>query len=235
MSINHNLYEEKWQKFLSRVWLFKFVPFVDFVFAAGSLATGRPVGRASPTAGNMNEDSDFDVIVGVRQGRIFTTRMLCFIGFGMFGLWAKHPGKSKNRFCFNHFVTPAAYRLSPPYNEYWKNLYDSLVPIYGKSEIIQKFYDANADWMGERRIYQNDTRHKYKKSNWIKKSREWMLAGKLGDWLEKKLKTIQIKKIEADLKIRHTYKPRIIFNDNELEFHPHTKRIEEYLKNTLIN
>src|SRR3989344_1192370 len=37
-----NLSEKKWRKFLSRVWLFKFIPFVDFVLASGSLATGNP-------------------------------------------------------------------------------------------------------------------------------------------------------------------------------------------------
>lgn len=218
--MENKISERKWQKFLSRVWLFKFVPFVDFVFAAGSLATG-----------NIREESDFDVIIGVRQGRIFTVRMLCFIGFGMFGLWARHPGKSKDRLCFNHFVTPAAYRISPPYNEYWKKLYKSVVPVFGSPEAIQKFYDANTDWIGERRIYANDARHLYKKSNWIKKSREWILSGELGNWLEKKLKSVQINKIKAGAEEQNTYSPRIIINDNELEFHPDTKRIRTYLDN----
>src|SRR3989338_2308404 len=134
------LYEQKWQKFLGRIWPFKFIPFVDFVLAAGSLATG-----------NMREESDFDVIVGVRQGRIFTARAFCVLAFGMFGWRAKHKRnfsrhshgfvvshRVRDKICLNHFVTPAAYRLSPPYNEYWKNLYQKLVPIYGSPEIIQK-------------------------------------------------------------------------------------------------
>lgn len=233
MSIVKNLLSEKWQKFLSRVWLFKFIPFVDFVLASGSLATGNPrTQRAEQSSHdeNIRDESDFDVIIGVRQGRIFSVRMFCYLSFGMFGLWAKHPGKSKNRLCFNHFVTPNAYRLSPPYNEYWKKLYQSLVPVYGSPEIIQKFYDANADWMGERRIYADDARHLYKKSNWIKLSREWMLSEKIGDWLEKKLKSVQIAKIKSFANNQNTYAPRIIFNDNELEFHPNTKRIQEYVE-----
>lgn len=214
----NDLSDKKWRKFLSRVWLFKFVPFVDFVLAAGSLATG-----------GMNQNSDFDVIVGVRQGRIFTVRMFCFIGFGMFGLWARHPDKSKDRLCFNHFVTPRAYRLSPPHNAYWQNLYANLVPVYGKPALIQRFFRANKDWMKEPRLYQLDARHLYKKSNWIKRTREWLLSGFFGDWLEKKLKKIQIKKIEAGLIHKtNTYAPRIIVSDDELEFHPDTKRIELY-------
>ncbi len=221
MSID-TLEDKKWRKFLRRAWLFKFIPFVDFVLAAGSLATG-----------NMREDSDFDVIVGVRQGRIFTVRMFCFIGFGMFGLWARHPDKSKDRLCFNHFVTPRAYRLSPPHNAYWQNLYANLVPVYGKPALIQRFFRANKDWMKESRLYQSDARHLYKKflagqANWIKRTREWLLGGKIGNWLEKILKNIQLRKMQAQQESARGYKPRIIVSDDELEFHPDTKRIEEY-------
>ncbi|MBI3046574.1 MAG: hypothetical protein HYY86_03515 [Candidatus Harrisonbacteria bacterium] len=222
-----DLYNQKWQKFLGRIWPFNFIPFVELVLAAGSLATG-----------NMNENSDFDVIIGVRQGRIFTARFFCWLTFGMFGWRAKHPAyksnesyKSyRNKICFNHFVTPKAYRLSPPHNEYWKKLYESLIPVYGSPEAIQKFFDANSDWMGSQRIYQDNPRHKYKKSGWIKCFREWLLGGRFGDWAERKLKAIQIKRIERNLKTQIGHKPRIIFNDNELEFHPDTKRIENFLK-----
>ena len=254
--MSRDLYNKKWRKFLGRIWPFRFIPFVDFVLAAGSLATG-----------NMREESDFDVIVGVRQGRIFSVRAFCILAFGMFGWRAVHkmrpkptnPPESTKRIrifgfhsghsdysgssdcvCFNHFVTPAAYRLSLPHNDYWNNLYQKLVPVYGSPEAIQRFYDANADWLGKRRIYKDDPRHKYKKSGWVKKLGEWILSersgsnirtkGWLGDWLESKLKAVQIKRIKRGLESQAGYKPRIIYNDNELEFHPDTKRMELFLK-----
>src|SRR3989344_1648176 len=210
-----NLFDKKWAVFQKRLWPFRFIPFIDFVLAAGSLATG-----------NMNEDSDFDVIVGVRRGRVFTVRFFCWLVFGIFGWWANHPHKSKDRLCFNHFVTPAAYRLSPPHNEYWKNLYQKLVPAFGSPEIIQKFFDANANWTNERRVYAKDPRHIYRKSGIIKHFREWLLDGAFGDWLEALFKKPQLKRIEKSLKNAAGYKPSIIFNDNELEFHPDTRRIE---------
>ncbi len=227
--------EKKWQKFLSRVWLFRFIPFVDFVFASGSLATGNPNplhnlrrevssdGAAQVMCG-MNENSDFDVIIGVRQGRIFTARMGCFLVFTPLGLWARHPRKANDRFCFNHFVTPNAYRLSPPYNEYWEKLYASLVPVYGEPEIIQKFYDANADWVGP--IRNNPPKWSFGprlRAGVVSNGMEWFLSGKFGDWLEKILKVLQIKRIESGLK-NFNQEPRVIFNDNELEFHPDTGR-----------
>ncbi len=234
-----NLYEQKWQKFLKRIWPFNFIPFVDFVFAAGSLATGK-----------MREDSDFDAIVGSRQGRIFIARAFCILFFGLLG-WRRRGSHSRHshtfvphsctkvrdshyasdKFCFSHFVTPRAYRLSPPYNRYWQNLYLSLVPVYGEKVLIQKFWDANRDWMEERKVYAEDKRHIYKERGLAKLILEWMLSGPLGDRLEKKLKIIQIKRIEQSLKTTEVYKPRIVYGDNELEFHPDTKRIQDFLQN----
>ncbi len=222
MSSLLSLYEQKWHKFLGRIWPFNFIPFVDFVFAAGSLATGK-----------MREDSDFDVIVGVKQGRIFIARAFCVLLFGLLGWRRKkidHQQAAKDKICFNHFVTPSAYRLSPPHNRYWQNLYLSLAPVYGEKVFFQKFWDANQDWMGERKAYAGDKRHIYNERGLIKLLLEWMLSGGFGNWLEQKLKAVQIKRIEKSLKSTETYKPRIIYGDNELEFHPHTKRIEELLK-----
>lgn len=220
----NSVIESKWKKLLGRARLFNFIPFVDFVFVAGSMAMG-----------SVRENSDFDVIVGARQGRIFTARFFCVLIFGILGWRQKGDhffGKSAqkpDRFCFNHFVTPAAYRLPPPHNKYWKDLYKSLVPIYGNPAIIQKFYGANADWMGERRIYIGDGRNLYRKTGFLKKIFEKALSGKFGDWLQK-LKFFQIYFIKRGLK-NLGYKPRIIYTDNELEFHPDTKRIDEYCEN----
>jgi predicted nucleotidyltransferase len=51
---------------------------------AGSLATG-----------NIQENSDFDVIVGVKRGRIFTAR---FFGVALFGLlgWRRKKSDREN-------------------------------------------------------------------------------------------------------------------------------------------
>ena len=214
------MFKTKWNKFLGRTWPFRFIPFVDLVFAAGSLATG-----------NINENSDFDVIVGVRQGRIFTARFFCILVFGLIG-WRR--GKNdkaelaSDKICLSHFVTPQAFRLSPPYNNYWKTLYSSLVPIYGNHELIQEFLDANQDWIGKRVIYQNNERHLYKKKGLIKNFKEFLLSGRIGDLIEKKLRKIQMERIGRGLKAEIGYKPRLIFTDNELEFHPDTLRTEKY-------
>ncbi|GEM_PF-632020 len=243
------LYDKKWIKFLKRTWLFRFIPFVEFALAAGSLATG-----------NVNPDSDFDVIVGVRAGRIFTARFFSVLLFGLFG-WRRRKlhsanvavdqsrnssrpsgrgslsaathklanSQTANKVCLNHFVTEKSYRLSPPYDAYWKNLYQNLVPVFGATEKINEFFAANADWLSSRRIYLDDLRHVHRSSAWPKLLRERVLGGRLGDWLESVLRRIQIARIEKSLKKDPPgYKPRIKYNDEELEFHPDTLRTSQY-------
>ena len=216
-----NIPDKKWNKLLRRAGLFIFVPFVEVVFVAGSMAVG--------TAG---ENSDFDVLVGTKSGRIFTARAFCIFLFSLLG-WRKRKSENgveaKDKFCFSHFVTPEKYALSGPYNAYWEKLYSSLVPVYGEKEKIQKFYDANAVWMKEKIIYQKDVRHLYLKPGHVKLFLEKILGGDLGGVVERWFKDIQIKRIEKSLKTEKQYKPRIIFNDSELEFHPDTRRIEEML------
>jgi hypothetical protein len=69
------LCDTKWQAFNKKTWLFKYIPFVDVVFGGGSLALG-----------NVNENSDFDVLILAKSGRIFSARffqsllLVCLVG-----------------------------------------------------------------------------------------------------------------------------------------------------------
>lgn len=247
------MYDKKWIKFLKRTWLFRYIPFVDFALAAGSMATG-----------NVKPDSDFDVIVGARAGRIFTARFFSVLVFGIFG-WRRRKmhlapqtnadstqtnaeisavsvssqrDSASDKVCLNHFVTEKSYRLSGPYNAYWQRLYQNLVPLFGEPEKINDFFAANADWVLEtkdiarprvlRCRYIDDLRHCYHRKAWIAKIAERFL---LCDWIEKFLRRIQISKIEQSLKSdKPGFEPRIKYNDDELEFHPDTKRIEDFLR-----
>jgi hypothetical protein len=210
------LYDVKWKKFLKKTWIFRHLPFVNFVLAAGSMALG-----------NVHEDSDFDVIIAARRGRIFTARLFAVVFFGLLGWRRKkltHHGAAKDKICLNHFITEAAYRLKPPYNAYWKALYIKLVPLYGEPEKLESFFQSNSDWIGENRHYGDDLRHLYQQPSLF---RRW-LEHVLGDWFERLVRDFQIKRIERGLKLEAGYEPRIIYNDQELEFHPDTRRMLGY-------
>lgn len=209
---------KKWEILRRRSYLFRYIPFIDFVLVAGSMALG-----------NAKPDSDFDVIIGTRYGRIFTVRFLAVLLFGIFGWRAIHKkhhsaGDVKNKICFNHFVTSKSYRLAPPYNEYWKNLYKHLIPIYGGKQQIEKFVLDNAGWVGGFNSQPDYSRLNSGKS-FIESTMEFLLNRGLGDFIEKMLKKLQVWKIEKGIKAGTLgYKPRIRHCDEELEFHPDTRR-----------
>lgn len=210
---------QKWEILRQRSWPFKYIPFVDFVLVAGSMAMG-----------DAKEDSDFDVIVAVRQGKIFTVRFLCWLIFGLLGRRAQHnlsssddDKLSRDRFCFNHFVTEKSYRFSPPYNKYWQELYQNLAPIYGRKDLIKKFWEANRSWAGEKEYGYN---YFIGKRSWlVNKIAEKLIGGFLGRVLETVLRKIQVFKIKNNIKKSGLgYEPRIKYGGAELEFHPDTKR-----------
>jgi len=214
------LREEKWKKLFAYRYLFKFIPFLNFALVAGSLVFGK-----------IHENSDFDVIVGVRPGRIFTVRFFCFLIFGLAGARrAKmdHKETARNKICLNHFVAPGGYKLKPPYNAYWEKLYQNLAPIYGKETAVRDFFKAN-DFLIKGTVH--DFRNfKEAKFNFLRNFWEFMLGGFFGDSVENFLKQIQLKRIRKNLpRYGSGFAPRLRFNDDELEFHPDTSRIQEIL------
>jgi len=217
------LYDEKWKRFLMRARIFRHMPFVDFVLASGSMAIG-----------NVSKDSDFDVIVGVKLGRMFTARFLLIVLLDMLGWRRKnldHGASAADTICLNHFVTEASYWLSLPHEPYWKMLYTNLVPVWGSEIHINAFQKANSDWTGllEDR---HDLRYSAIPSSIIKRGFEALLGGSFGSWFESRLRTIQLKRIEEKLRPKAGYKPRLICTDQELELHLDTQRIEEWRNNS---
>jgi hypothetical protein len=232
------LYDVKWQKLLRRTWLFAYVPFIDFALGSGSIAIG-----------NVTETSDFDVLIGAQQKRIFTARFFAILFFGLFGWRRKktdHGLSAADKICLNHFVTPASYRFSLLANAYWELMYANLVPVYGDERFIRIFFEANKKLVPQRHRNMTDMRYLHKKSSFFKRSMERLLDGRLGDWFEKKVKAMQIERIESGLvpanqnqkphhivihapdakSATYTLAPLIRYNDNELEFHPDPAIIE---------
>lgn len=219
------LYDVKWKKFLTRSAPWRFIPCVEFVLAGGSMVMG-----------DVHENSDFDVTVAAAQGRIFTARFFSILVFGALG-WRRpklsHKDEAKDKICLNHFVTAARFRLAPPHNAYWRELYRHLVPVFGEEETINEFFQANAEWMEGARVYRDDLRHQYRRSSRVKLYLEKVLRGPFGEKLEHYLKKFQVMRIEKSLKHDPSgYKPRIRFSDEELEFHPDTTKAETFLKKT---
>ena len=121
------LHDKKWQKFLPRAGVFRYLPFVEFAFAAGSLAMG-----------NVREDSDFDVIVKTDSGRLYASRFFCLLLFSLLG-WRRTFDNPKDGFCFNCFVAGDKQLILEPYNQYGRQLSDGLMRI----EVSQNYMVKN--------------------------------------------------------------------------------------------
>jgi len=209
-------FDEKWEVFVKRARLFHFIPFVEFVLGSGSMVYG-----------NIRNESDFDVIVSVKKGRIFSARFFCILIFGLFGWRRKkltHDNDAKDKICLNHFITKSSYRLSPPHNEYWKALYSNLVPLYGEVSAINNFFDKNSDWISKKIEFSDDLRFTAKKSNIFRNIVEWLLNGVIGDILETRLQRIQVSRIKRGL-LSDDRNDRVSFTENELEFHKEPKSV----------
>lgn len=212
---------KKWKKFLRYQKLFGYIPFVDFTFGAGSLALG-----------NVNDDSDFDVIMGCEQGRIFTVRFFAIVFFGMLGIRRKrieHKETARDKVCFNHFVTPSSYKLQSPYHLQWCALYANLVPLYGDLSAMRAFLKANS-WVRPAVLPLHDLRFLPTSENPIRLALSAALRGKAGDWLETIFKRLQVYRIRQSLPNEiHEPFPRLRYDDNELEFHPDLSKIQRLL------
>ena len=225
------LHDTKWQLFNKRTWLFRYIPFVEAAFGSGSLALG-----------NVNENSDFDVLILAKSGRIFSARFFSAFAFNLFGWRRKkldHRISAKDKICLNHFVTRTSYRLTLPPNAYWQALYKQLVPIYGAEAEVNLFLIANKDWLGAAQ-YQSDIRHAYKEPSRFKIFIESRFSGFFGNWLERVLKQYQVRRINRGIPTSKqsvdrviSYKssvskqseqyhlpPLVRYSDTELEFHP---------------
>ena len=207
------LCDQKWRGFLRKGALFRHIPFIEFVFGSGSLALG-----------NVHKNSDYDVLIGVKQGRIFTARFFSILLFGALGWRRKrlsHQESASNKICLNHFVTEKSFALQPPYDDSWRLLYRHLVPLLGIPARLESFLKANESWVGAAPEYRSDLRHRFKLKSVLANFAERCLGGQLGNGLESILKNIQVRRIEKSLRSGEVGGPsRIQYTDQELEFHP---------------
>ncbi len=206
--------EEKWKKARRYLFWVQFVPYIEAVFASGSLALGH-----------TNEESDLDVLVVTKRGRIWLARMLISLVMSFLGVRRK--GKEKtapNKICLNYYITTDSLKI-PFESLYNAQSYAHLIPVYwGDENIIKKFWEENGEWTGKflcrwelPDLYQKRAVRSNKLLLGIGRVLEKILdRTKLADWLEKLSRKIQLARINTALP------GRITANDRQLEFHPYS-------------
>ena len=210
--------EQKWKKARRYLFLVQAVPYIEAVFASGSLALGH-----------TNEESDLDVLVITKDGRIWLARMLISLAMNILGVRRKNKERiAPDKICLNHYITTVSLKI-PFESLYNAQSYAHLTPVFWRDEkIIKKFWRENNEWVGKflcrwesPDAYQRRAIKKNKFLRWLTLAMEKILdRTKLADGLEKLFKKVQIFRINFNLP------GRIVASDQQLEFHPYSAEKE---------
>ncbi len=204
------------------------VPFIRGVFVCNTLGYGV-----------VDEDSDIDVFIVVKQGRLFIARALATMYLGLVRM-RRTKKKIKNKICLSFYVADNNLNLEKTaitndiYLVYWLN---NLIPVYDPNNLHQEIIKEN-NWAKKYlvnglqdfsssyhwRIYNT------KFSQAIKNFFEKTWASAYGDLIEKQAKEMQLVKMKMNFRsVQNENDTRVIVNDEMLKFHENDRR-EEYKK-----
>ena len=209
-----NFVDEKWKKAQRGFWLLAAVPYVRILFASGSFALG-----------NTDQDSDIDILVVLRGGRIWTGRFFVTVLIHFLSL-RRHGKKIADRICLNHFITDMSLKI-PFESLYNAHVYANLVPIMTvRGAKAEDFFKAN-EWINN--FVSRDGSEIISKRTiapnpfllTIGSVLEFVLNTPLGETLEKVLKRLQQERI-LNNPATQSKKGHVLADDNMLAFHPHS-------------
>ena len=211
----HKIADRKWKTARRTIKLFQMIPFVRMVAVSGSLAMN-----------NTRENSDIDLLIVTKTGRIWTCRGLITIFSHLIGR-RRHGVLTKDRFCLNHYLTEKSLKI--PYKSlYNAQTYAHLTPFWqSRNNLYKRFQKAN-QWVSEYLTFYPVNIKGYLreiKSNCffkdIRELKEFILEGIIGNFIEYILKKIQQTRIKKD-PLTYQSGGRVVFSDNQLEFHPNS-------------
>jgi hypothetical protein len=183
--------DQKLKKIVKTVRRLRYVPFVRMVGVTGRVAMK-----------NAEASSDLDVLIVLRHKRIFTGRLLVTGMVQLLGI-RRQGNKIKDRICLNYFITDRSQEILTK-DAFSASEYSFMLTLFG-FEVYREFQKAN-HWI--RRYKPNFfpdeiPPRKLVEDNWLSK-----LSRRIGeslpgqDWLEKKMKKWQVKKVYSNPKTR---------------------------------
>jgi hypothetical protein len=212
----HAIAQEKWKIVKRCARFLALVPFVRALAGSGSLAVD-----------NTKYTSDLDIFVVVRDGRIWTARLLLLAVSAVLGRRRAYGDQhAPDMLCLNHYITDASLLISRDIQNVCMAMqYACLVPIFEDS-LLRKFNQRNQGWMSRFVIGANRPHvlHRYTIQlhgafSFIKEQMESILLEPIGDSFERFAELLQRHVIS-----RHrSPRGRIVLAYHELAFHPDTK------------
>jgi len=210
--------ERKWRRMRRYIPWLVMAPYVQALLASGSLA----MGSAGP-------DSDWDMFVVVRAGRLYTARAFLLGLTWLTGrLRTKRHRVAPDRFCFNHYVTTdgLAFRHRGIFTAH---ALANLVPVHDPAHYAARLRQANA-WADAYIALPGPLAAAHREAprpraaaavRWLL---EAVLNTPLGDALERLLRRWQQRRIAREPVTRERG-GRVVADDRELEFHPHSLEV----------
>jgi len=211
----HKIADRKWKKAKQTIKLFQMIPFVKMIAVSGSLAMN-----------NTRENSDIDLLIITKTGRIWTCRWLITIFSHLIGK-RRHGILTKDRFCLNHYLTEKSLKI--PYKSlYNAQTYAHLTLFWQvKNNLYKRFQKAN-QWINDYLSFYPIVKKGYLKEiklneffSIIRKFKEFFLDGIIGNFIEFILKKIQQARIKKD-PLTYQSGGRVVLSDHQLEFHPNS-------------
>ncbi len=200
-----------WKKVRSFLPFILLVPFVRMVGVCNTLSFN-----------NASAESDIDLFIVAKAGRLFIVRFFTVLLFALLGV-RRHGNKIAGRFCLSFYVDDSALDMSKIqsgsgdiYLPFWVL---TMKPIFGR-DTYSAFVKANLwieKYFGHPLSFAVDIRkgNPLRFLGWIK---EHLLKGKLGDRLENKLRSIQMKRHKHHLEDLPSG-ASIVVTDHMLKFH----------------
>ena len=187
------------------------VPFVRMVAVCNNLAFGK-----------VDKDSDIDLFVVAKKGRLFMVRFFVTLIFQILGV-RRYGKKVAGRFCLSFYVDDSKLNLSKIalkkdiYLAFWIR---SMLPLIDDG-VSGELLEANAwarDYFERERDYRIDDSEILAEAGFVREMFAWLLGGKFGDFIEDKMMIWQLRRAhkKAGLADRMA---SLVINEHMLKFH----------------
>lgn len=195
--------------------LLRWLPFVEMVAVCNRLSVGNP-----------HEESDIDVFIVIRDGRLWFSRLLVTAVLQLAGL-RRHGDQIANRVCLSFYLTPRAADLqaialqgsNDVYLRYWVA---HLIPLFARKKVLEDFWHAN-EWA-------HHALHQAPQPMPLLRDRasvvvyvaEWLLGGWVGNACERVCRALQLRRMGHGAADRHD--TAVVISDTMLKFHENDRR-----------
>jgi hypothetical protein len=114
--------------------ILSFIPSVKFVGVTGSLAMS-----------NSSEESDIDLLIITKNGRLWTSRLFAYLFIAFSGIQTRRPfdRNQKDKLCLNMWLDESDLVWRSPRNVYTAHEIGQILPLINKDGIYEEFLEKN--------------------------------------------------------------------------------------------